>query len=167
MRTVLLIVPALVILTSTRVEAQTTKDVLTKFTNDYFDYYNNCSVDKILELCTEDIEVYHDLAGLIDGKPDFGVQSKKFCDWIATPEAPNVKAEIIGDIDIHELRTKGDQLYGAVINGTLSFSAINKQTGAIAQSGIADFTWILRLTGDHWQIARDISYNHKDTSGKK
>ncbi|GIV36988.1 MAG: hypothetical protein KatS3mg032_1367 [Cyclobacteriaceae bacterium] len=64
------LIVTLVILTSELVNAQakSTKDLLTKFTKDYFEQYNNCNVDKILELCTDDIEVYHDLAGLINGK---------------------------------------------------------------------------------------------------
>src|SRR6187551_1434849 len=106
MRTVSLMTLVLMMWTSSLLKAQTTKDLLTKFTNDYIEYYNNCKVDKLLELCTDDIEVYHDLAGLIDGKVEFGLQSKKFCDWTATPDAPTVKSEIIGDIQIHELKTQ-------------------------------------------------------------
>jgi len=159
----------LIILTSELVNAQvkTTKDLLTKFTWDYFDQYNNCNVDKILELCTDDIEVYHDLAGLINGKADFGAQAKRFCDWTATPDKPNVNAEIIGDLRIQELKTNNDKVYGAVITGTIDFIDVSKQTGARTKSGSSDFIWILRLTGDKWQIARDISYNHQDTSEKK
>jgi ketosteroid isomerase-like protein len=167
MRTFLLLV--LVILTSELVSAQTksTNEILTKFTRDYFEQYNNCNVDKILELCTDDIEVYHDLAGLIDGKVDLGLQSKKFCDWTASPDILSINAEIIGDLKIQELKTKNDKVYGAVITGTIDFIEISKQTGARTKSGSSDFIWILRLTGDKWQIARDISYNHQDTSTKK
>ncbi len=166
MRTSLLL--TLVILTSELVNAQvkSTKDLLTKFTKDYFEQYNNCNVDKILELCTDDIEVYHDLAGLIDGKANLGVQSKRFCDWTASREVPTVNAEIVGDLNIQELKTN-EIVYGAVITGTIDFIDVSKQTGVRAKSGSSDFIWILRLTGDKWQIARDVSYNHKDTPGKK
>lgn len=143
--------------------AQTTKDILIQFTDTYFEAYNNCDVNKILELSTDDIEVYHDLIGLIDGKTELGKQSKKFCDWIATPAAPNVKAELVGDLNIHELKTINDNLYGAVITGTINFFDLNKQTGIKTLTGTSDFTWILTLTGDKWQIKRDISYNHQET----
>jgi ketosteroid isomerase-like protein len=164
---ILLIIGLQIFWTSTILKAQTTKDILTKFTNDYFDSYNNCNVEKILELCTDDIEVYHDLAGLINGKSDFRIQSKKFCDWLATPDAPNVRAEIVGQLKIQELKTKTDNIYGAIITGTIDFIAISKQNGSRTKSGISDFVWILRFTGDKWQIARDVSYNHQDTSDKK
>jgi hypothetical protein len=167
MSTILLLISAMIVGTSSILKAQTTKDILIKFTKDYFDYYNTCNVDKILELCTDDIEVYHDLAGLIDGKIDFGVQSKKFCDWLATPDAPNVNAEIVGDLKIQELKTIADNLYGAVITGTLDFITVSKQNGTRTKSGTSDFIWILRLTEGKWQIARDISYNHQDASDKK
>lgn len=167
MKNVLIIIGLLTTWTCTLLKAQTTNNILTKFTNDYFDHYNNCNVDKILELCTDDIEVYHDLAGLINGKADFKTQSKKFCDWIAAPDAPNVKAEIVGHLKIQELKTKTDNTYGAIITGTIDFIAVSKQNGARTKSGTSDFIWILRLTGDKWQIARDVSYNHQDTSDKK
>lgn len=157
----------LVIGTSTLVKAQTTKDILTRFTNDYFEFYNTCQVEAMLALCTDDIEVYHDLVGLIDGKENLNIQSKKFCDWMATKDAPTVKAEIVGDLSIYELKTKDDKLYGAVVNGTINFIAVDKQNGTTTKSGSSDFTWILRLTGNKWQISRDISYNHQDTSDKK
>lgn len=162
-----LITLTLLIGTLSLLKAQSTKDVLTKFTNDYFESYNNCDVETMLDLCTEDIEVYHDLVGLIDGKVDLRIQSKKLCDWIAKTDSPNVKAEIVGDLQIFELKTKDGALYGAVINGTIDFIAVNKQNGTKTKSGTSDFTWILRLTADKWQIARDISYNHQDTSDKK
>jgi len=167
MKVILLITGLLLTSTSTLLNAQTTKDVLTKFTNDYFDAYNTCNVEKILELCEDNIEVYHDLVGLINGKEDFRIQSKKFCDWLATPEAPNVKAEIVGNLKIQELKTKADEIYGAIITGTIDFVAVNKQNGTRTKSGTSDLIWILRLTGDKWKIARDVSYNHQDTSDKK
>jgi|APTNR8051073442_1049403.scaffolds.fasta_scaffold04057_7 ketosteroid isomerase-like protein len=167
MKVFLFIIGLQTLWTSTLLKAQSTKDILTKFTKDYFDSYNDCNVEKMLDYCTDDIEVYHDLVGLINGKTELKVQSKKFCDWLATSDAPNVKAEIIGDLNIQELKTKADNTYGAIVTGTIDFIAVNKQTSTRTKSGTSDFIWILRLTGDKWQIARDVSYNHQDTSGKK
>lgn len=166
MKVILLLIGLLVSETSSQLRAQT-NDILTKFTNDYFESYNSCNVDRLLELCTDDIEVYHDLVGLTNGKADFKIQSKKFCDWLATPDAPNVKAEIVGDLKIQELKTKADNTYGAIITGTIDFIAISKQNGTRTKSGTSDFIWILRLTNGTWQIARDVSYNHQDTYKKK
>jgi hypothetical protein len=165
-RVILLIIGLQIFGTSTILNAQTTRDILTKFTNDYFESYNNCNVEKILELCADDIEVYHDLAGLTNGKSDFRIQSKKFCDWLTSPDAPIVKAEIVGNLNIQELKAKTDTIYGAIITGTIDFIAVNKQNGTRTKSGTSDFIWILRLAGDKWQLARDVSYNHQGASDK-
>lgn len=57
---------ALIIGAFSLLKAQSTKDILTRFTNDYFEAYNKCLVEEMLSLCTDDIEVYHDLVGLIN-----------------------------------------------------------------------------------------------------
>lgn len=167
MRMVLLIIGLQLFWAHTVLKAQTTKDILTGFTNNYFDSYNNCNVEKMLELCTDDIEVYHDLVGLVSGKADLRIQSKKFCDWLSASEEPKINAEIVGQLRIQELKTKTDNIYGAIITGTIDFIAVSKQNGARTKSGTSDFIWVLRLTNDKWQIARDVSYNHQDTSDKK
>ncbi len=167
LKVILIVAGLLTLWTSTALKAQSTKDILTRFTKDFFDSYNDCNVEKMLDYCTDDIEVYHDLVGLSNGKAELNVQSKKFCDWLATSDAPNVRAEIIGNLNIQELKTKSDNTYGAIITGTIDFIAVNKQTSTRTKSGSSDFIWILRLTGDKWQIARDVSYNHQDTTDKK
>lgn len=120
----------------------------------------------MLDLCTDDIEVYHDLVGLINGKANLRIQSNTFCNWLSTSEAPKIKAEIVGPLNIQELKTKTDSVYGAIVTGTIDFIAFSKQNGARTKSGTSDFIWILRLTNDKWQIARDVSYNHQDRSGQ-
>jgi ketosteroid isomerase-like protein len=132
-----------------------------EITQRYLEYYNKCDVDKLIELHTSDVEVYHDQAGFIIGKPEVKKMMQRFC-----TNMPGVRAELVGDLEIYEMK-KQDNTYGAIVKGMLSFYFTDKQSGKETKESTSDLIWLLRTNNNMWQISRDFSYNHEDSPSRK
>jgi hypothetical protein len=143
------------------------KAALITFTKDYFDAFNRCDVEKIMAFTSDNIELYTDFAGKTFGESAVRQQLKNFCSYTSGLEKPTMVIEIVDTPSIYKLLTKDDKVYGALVQGTLQYFKLDKQSGLKEDAGTTDFFWILRNVNDTWLISRDISYNFQNPKDKK
>ena len=113
-----------------------------------FDAYNNCDIDKLGSLVTDDLEFYHDKTGLAVGKQPFLVAIKNnICG--------KVRRELVkGSLEVYPL--KG---YGAVEIGTHRFYHPGTQDHDVV--GEAKFVQLWQYKDGAWKVSRVISYDHE------
>lgn len=111
-----------------------------------FDTYNQCDLTKNRAFFADDVEFYHDQAGLTIGADTLIVQLKNnICGKTRRELVP-------GSLEVHRL--KG---YGAVQMGVHRFFS---PIGASEPTGEAKFIHIWRHKDGAWKITRVISYGH-------
>jgi len=113
-----------------------------------FDAYNNCDIDKLGSLVTDDLEFYHDKTGLMVGKQPFLVAIKNnICG--------KVRRELVkGSLEVYPL--KG---YGAVEIGVHRFYHPGTQDHDVV--GEAKFVQLWQYKDGAWKVSRVISYDHE------
>ena len=113
-----------------------------------FDAYNNCDIDKLGSLVTDDLEFYHDKTGLAVGKQPFLVAIKNnICG--------KVRRELVkGSLEVYPL--KG---YGAVEIGVHRFYHPGTQDHDVV--GEAKFVQLWQYKDGAWKVSRVISYDHE------
>ena len=113
-----------------------------------FDAYNNCDIDKLGSLVTDDLEFYHDKTGLAVGKQPFLVAIKNnICG--------KVRRELVkGSLEVYPL--KG---YGAVEIGVHRFYHPGTQDHDVV--GEAKFIHLWQYKDGAWKVTRVISYDHE------
>ena len=109
-----------------------------------FDAYNNCDIDKLGSLVTDDLEFYHDKTGLAVGKQPFLVAIKNnICG--------KVRRELVkGSLEVYPL--KG---YGAVEIGVHRFYHPGTQDHDVV--GEAKFVQLWQYKDGAWKVSRVIS----------
>ena len=106
------------------------------------DAYNNCKLDVMEELISEDLEFYHDQGGLMTSK-------QKLNEALKNNICGKVKRQLkTGSIEVYPI--KG---YGAVEMGQHGFYSVNK-TGT---DHFSKFVHLWKRTNGKWQITRVIS----------
>ncbi|NYF80443.1 nuclear transport factor 2 family protein [Granulicella arctica] len=112
-----------------------------------FDAYNQCDLDKLGTLVTDDLEFYHDKTGLAVGKATFLDSIHKYICGKVTREL------VPGTLEVYPLHD-----YGAVEIGIHRFHHPGKdQTEPL---GEAKFVMLWQNKGGVWKISRVISYDH-------
>jgi ketosteroid isomerase-like protein len=107
------------------------------------DAYNNCKLEVMEELISEDLEFYHDQGGLMTSK-------KKLNEALKNNICGKVKRELkSGSIEVYEI--KG---YGAVEMGLHGFLNINQQG---PPDHYSKFVHLWKREGGSWKITRVIS----------
>lgn len=118
-------------------------DTIVALDTQWEDAYNNCKLDVMEELISEDLEFYHDRGGLLTSK-------QKLNEALKNNICGKVRRKLKeGSIEVYEI--KG---YGAVEMGLHGFTNIN-HTGA--PDHYSKFVHIWKKDGDKWQITRVIS----------
>jgi ketosteroid isomerase-like protein len=113
-----------------------------------FDAYNNCDIDKLGSMVTDDLEFYHDKTGLAVGK-------KVFTDAIKNNICGKVRRELVkGSLEVYPL--KG---YGAVEIGVHRFYHPGSQDHDVV--GEAKFIHLWQYKDGAWKVSRVISYDHE------
>jgi len=106
------------------------------------DAYDNCKLDVMEEIISEDLEFYHDQGGVMTSK-------KKLNEALKANICGKVKRELKkGSLEVYPI--KG---YGAVEMGLHGFHGVN-ETNA---SHYSKFVHIWKRTNGKWQITRVIS----------
>lgn len=117
--------------------------------------FNRCELSSYDSIIAEDLEFYHDIAGVTNGKAAFIASVKNnICG------SPNkIKRELVpGSIQVYPLFRKGN-LYGALQEGMHRFQIFeNNQWRRV---GIARFTHLWILENNTWKLKRAVSYDHK------
>lgn len=117
--------------------------------------FNKCNIDAIKDIIADDLEFYHDLAGIINTKEKFLSNLKN---GLCNPQN-NTKSrrELIGKLSVFPLYNNGE-LYGAIQNGVHQFY---ETTNGIEQKGsTANFSHLWILEKNEWKLKRVLSYNH-------
>ncbi len=120
--------------------------VVTSLDADLFDTYNRCDLEKFVKFFSDDVEFYHDQAGVSLGKEKL-VESLKnnIC-------GGDVRRVLVpGSLEVH--RMKG---YGVVEIGVHRFEHPKSKTPV----GEARFVHLWQYKDGAWKIARVISYDH-------
>ncbi len=151
-RTVALLVPAMaLVLTftnfsmppSTRLAGQTLYDTIVAMDAMWEDAYDNCKMDVMEDIISEDLEFYHDQGGLMTSK-------KKLNEALRNNICGKVTRELkAGSIEVYEI--KG---WGAVEIGMHGF--INKQEPNAALH-YSKFIHMWKREGGKWRISRAVS----------
>lgn len=114
-----------------------------------FDAYNACDLPKLGSMVAEDLEFYHDQAGLMRGRASF-------VDAIRASVCGKVRRELVlGSLEVYPL--KG---YGAVEIGHHTFCPTDGAGLCKTPGAPAKFVHVWRETGESWILARVISYDH-------
>ncbi len=118
--------------------------------------FNNCELEAFVDLIAEDLEFYHDKAGLSVGKEVFIRQYK---DGICGNPNFSARRELIdGSLEVFPLYKNGE-LYGALQKGIHRFFEKPKGKPEVPGS-TARFTHLWLLEDGNWQLKRVLSYDH-------
>ncbi len=122
--------------------------------------FNNCSIDTLNSLFTEDFEFYHDKGGLTEGKKAFVGRIAQDCSNrdFQLPQ-PAKRILIAESLEVYPMYKDGE-LYGAVQHGVHSFEFLNENQ-EYQKGDIAKFTHVWILEEGTWKIKRELSYNHR------
>jgi ketosteroid isomerase-like protein len=155
LRNILFALPLLGIL-AVHVQAQTAKNPLVPdalfqtvaaLDTALFDAYNRCDLDKLGSMLADDLEFYHDKAGLSVGKQKFlGAIQQNICGKVRRDLVP-------GTLEVYPI-----QDYGAVELGTHRFHHPGQE--ATEQVGEAKFVTLWQNQAGVWKVTRAISYDH-------
>lgn len=119
--------------------------------------FNNCDLTQFDKLISEDVEFYHDEAGIMLSKAKF------IADFKHNVCGLNYKAKRV--LDPASLRVyplyHNDTLNGAVQTGTHSFFGIENNKPEYLTS-VARFTLVWLLENGDWKLKRAISYDHQE-----
>lgn len=114
-----------------------------------FDAYNNCDLNTLSSLVTDDLEFYHDKTGLAVGKQPFLDAIKlNICGKVHRTLTPK-------SLEVHPLAG-----YGAVEIGAHTFS---NPASAEKVNGEAKFIMLWQNKSGTWKVSRVISYDHEPT----
>ena len=122
--------------------------------------FNNCGIDTLNEVFTEDFEFYHDKGGLTEGKEAFVANIAEGCDnrnWDLPQPAKRIL--IPESLEVYPMYKNGE-LYGAIQHGIHSFEFLNENQ-EYQKGDIAKFTHVWILENGNWKIKRELSYNHR------
>lgn len=114
--------------------------------------FNTCNLKLLASLIHDDLEFYHDKAGIMEGKDIFLENTKNgLC------KSPHkLHRELLKNtLELFSLNDNSGKLYGAIQKGTHRFYENEKRTS------IALFTHLWVLENDKWLLKRVLSYDHK------
>ncbi|MCD2424509.1 nuclear transport factor 2 family protein [Niabella pedocola] len=117
--------------------------------------FNHCDLSSYDSLVAEDLEFYHDLAGITRGKTAFITSVKNnICG------SPNkIKRELVpGSLTVYPLFKKGT-LYGVLQEGAHTFHVFEQQQWQ--KVGVARFSHLWLMENNAWKLKRVVSYHHK------
>ncbi len=115
--------------------------------------YNTCDIDGMEEFLTEDLEFYHDKAGLTKGLSKFTESVKN---GLCSNLNSLLKREAVeGTVQVFQLSN-----FGAIISGEHIFYRNEKGKNELAEES-ARFTHIWKLENDKWKMSRVLSYDHQ------
>ena len=121
--------------------------------------FENCDLQALGALVTDDFEMYHDKGGLVaKSGAQFVENIKGMCERQKTGDDYRARRELVeGSLEVYPLNN-----YGAVQVGVHRF--YRKAEGQPDKlTEIARFTHVWKKDANGWRIARVLSYDHKLT----
>lgn len=127
-----------------------------QFDSDYWRAFNSCDVAALARMNTEDLEFYHDVAGVTKGRATF---AEAFGKNICGGTDVALRREAIADsVKFYPMRD-GGKLYGAIVSGEHRFFEVRKGAAEV-QTGQARFTHMLVQVNGQWKVSRVLSFDH-------
>ncbi len=118
--------------------------------------FNKCKTSDLNGLIAEDLEFYHDTAGITDGKEGFLKAVKQ--NICGNPNVRPYRELIEGTLKVFPLNKDG-VLYGAIQKGDHNFYL--KENGTTRPTVTAKFTHLWILENNKWTLKRVLSYDHQ------
>jgi hypothetical protein len=120
--------------------------------------FNACDLDQLKNLTTEDLEFYHDKAGVLNSNEAFiNVMANGICKKDNPYKSRREMVE--GSLKVYPLYENGI-LYGAIQNGEHQFYEQADQKAETLNSS-ANFSHLWILEANQWKIKRIYSFNHQ------
>ncbi|GAA0871874.1 hypothetical protein GCM10009117_10200 [Gangjinia marincola] len=122
--------------------------------------FNHCNIQPMEELLSDDLEFYHDIAGVEKTKAVF---INNFRNGLCGNPNVQSRRELIPEsLVVYPLKNNG-VIYGAVQQGEHRFFEKVKNQPETAGS-TAKFTHLWLLENDTWKLKRVISYDHQQST---
>lgn len=119
--------------------------------------FNECNMQQIELLISDDFEFYHDKSGVMRSKSEFIASVRDgLCKMSYQPK----RALVAGSSKVYPMEKNG-VIYGAVQKGIHRFYALEKDKTE-RMTGISRFTHLWLLENGVWQLARVYSFDHRD-----
>ena len=121
----------------------------------YFGAQNACDLEKYASYLTDDLEFYHDVAGLTESKENEMSDMAVFCGEEQRSRQPLRRQLTEGTLKVFPMDN-----YGALQQCDHSFHLqINDGTEKIVGKGRLIALW--KLENEEWKLARIVSYDHE------
>lgn len=121
--------------------------------------FNNCGIEILNSIFTEDFEFYHDRGGITEGRDGFVGRIAEGCKTRDENDPQPAKRILVpNSLKVYPLFNNGT-LYGAIQHGVHTFEFLN-ETGKYQKGDIAKFTHVWVLKEGTWKIRRELSYDH-------
>lgn len=121
--------------------------------------FNDCDVQTLAGLVTDDFEMFHDKGGMVSTSgAQFVENIRGMCERQKTGEDYRARRELVeGSLEVYPINN-----YGAVEVGVHRFyKKIEGQPDKLVE--IAKFTQLWKKEAGGWKLARVLSYDHKLT----
>ena len=121
--------------------------------------FNNCGIEVLNSIFTEDFEFYHDKGGITEGRESFVGSIEKGCEnYKDNDPRPAKRILVPNSLEVYPMFNDG-KLYGAIQHGVHTFEFLNDK-GEYQKGDIAKFTHVWILDEGRWKIRRELSYDH-------
>lgn len=118
--------------------------------------FNECKIEDMASILSEDLEFYHDTGGITLGKG-------AFLKSIELNICQNLNSRPYRKLDLSSLQVftlaKDGSLYGAIQQGNHRFYL--RENGEIRPTVSAKFTHLWILENKKWMLKRVLSYHHQ------
>jgi ketosteroid isomerase-like protein len=122
----------------------------------FFDVqFEQCEPQRMRAMLTDDVEFFHDKAGLVKGADAFVAMYEKMCTERKAPDAWRSRRKLV-DGSLHVDPVPG---FGAIETGEHRFYE-RKGDGPQKLVGRAKFAIVWQLAADGWRMSRILSYDH-------
>lgn len=119
--------------------------------------FNKCEIEKSAEIIYDDLEFYHDKAGVTNSKDEFvSIMKNGICSDNNTEKVYRFLVE--ESLEVFPMYNNG-KLYGALQNGKHFFST-DENMSFENTDNYALFSHLWILENEEWKLKRVISYNH-------
>ncbi|MBL7697941.1 MAG: nuclear transport factor 2 family protein [Chitinophagaceae bacterium] len=139
-----------------QITEQELKDLIIQKDSLFWVAYNNCDIEAMTSVITEDVEFYHDKGGITKTR-DALIKTVKQ-NLCSNPNFRLRREAVPGTVQVYPM-TQNDKIYGAIISGEHVFY-INEAGKKEFLDGQAHFVQLWLLKEGVWAMARILSYNH-------
>ncbi len=119
--------------------------------------FNKCEIEKSEKIICDDLEFYHDKAGVTNSKEEFvSIMKNGICGDNNTEKVYRFLVE--ESLEVFPMYNNGE-LYGALQNGKHFFST-NENMTYEKSDNYALFSHLWIIEKNEWKLKRVLSYNH-------